>query len=301
MTSAPVALEYRSVPPAARPPHLSRRPMFTAWWALYLLTIRQYMHGKKWMVLAVLFVLPAVLVVFVRSTAPNVPLTWLEFSFAYLFIPQALLPLVALIYASGMIQDEQEEQTLTYLLIRPIPKWAMYGIKLLATLTTTVLLTALFTAVTYVAIYGRSGTAGVPGRCLKTIAIHSLAVTAYCALFGLIGLLTKRALIVGILYAAIFEGLLANLPFSIRLITVIYYSRVIAYRTLSFVASEANGKIDVAAPVWRFDVENDPKLLEHPQVRTCVLILLGASAILTLVAAYVCARKEFHVKTPEKP
>jgi hypothetical protein len=177
----------------------------------------------------------------------------------------------------------------------------MYCIKFLATLTTTVLLTALFTAVTYVAIYGRSGTAGVPGRCLKTIAIHSLAVTAYCALFGLVGLLTKRALVVGILYTAIFEGLLANLPFSIRLITVIYYSRVIAYRTLSFVASETNGRIDAAAPVWRFDVENDPKLLEHPQVGTCVLILLGASAILTLVAAYLCARKEFHVKTPEKP
>jgi ABC-2 type transport system permease protein len=301
MTSAPVALEYHSPPPLGRPPRRSRRPAFTAWWALYLLTIRQYMHGRKWMVLAVLFVLPAALAVFVRSTAPNVPLTWLEFSFAYMFIPQALLPLVALIYASGMIQDEQEEQTLTYLLIRPIPKWAMYCVKLLATLTTTVLLTALFTAVTYVAIYARSGTTGVPERCLKTIAIHSLAVTAYCALFGLIGLLTKRTLIVGILYAAIFEGLLANLPFSIRLITVIYYSRVIAYRTLSFVAPEGNGTTDVAAPVWRFDVANDPTLLEHPQVRTCVLILLGASAILTLVAAYLCARTELHVKTPEKP
>ena len=72
---------------------------------------------------------------------------------AFMFIPQALLPLVALVYATGIIQDEQEEQTLTYLLIRPIPRWAIFMVKLLATLTTTVLLTAVFTALTYVAVY----------------------------------------------------------------------------------------------------------------------------------------------------
>ena len=54
-------------------------------------------------------------------------------------------PLVALLYASGMIQDEQEEQTITYLLVRPLPKWALCLVKLLAIITTAVLLTAVFT------------------------------------------------------------------------------------------------------------------------------------------------------------
>ena len=49
-------------------------------------------------------------------------------------------------------------------------------------------------------------------------------------------LLTKHALIVGLLYAAVFEGLLANLPFSVRLVTVIYYTRMIAYRTMGFLS-----------------------------------------------------------------
>ena len=70
-----------------------------------------------------------------------------------MFIPQAMLPLVALVYASGIVRDEQEEQTITYLLIRPIPKWAFYSVKLLATLTTTVVLTAALTALVYAAIY----------------------------------------------------------------------------------------------------------------------------------------------------
>jgi hypothetical protein len=113
-------------------------------------------------------------------------------------------------------------------------------------------------------------------------------------------LLTRWTLIVGILYAAIFEGLLANLPLSIRLITVIYYTRMIAYRSLGFVAMTPNGKFNVAAPVWRIDVEGDPTLSEYPQVGTCVLILLAASFVCSVLAAILCARREFHVKTPEK-
>ena len=77
----------------------------------------------------------------------------LEFTLAMMFIPQALLPIVALLYASGIIQDEQEEQTITYLLLRPIPKWAIYSLKLLAVMTTTAVLVAVFTVLTYMAIY----------------------------------------------------------------------------------------------------------------------------------------------------
>src|SRR5262249_14088832 len=156
----------------------------------------------------------------------------LEFVIGYLLIPQALLPLLGLVYSSGMVQDEQEEQTITYILVRPISKWAMYLVKLIATLTTTVVLTAFLTVLTYLAIY--VGTASqpedIPLRCLQSIGIDCLAVVAYCCLFGLISIWTNRILIYGILYIVIVEGVLANLPFGIRLGTVVYYSRIIAYR-----------------------------------------------------------------------
>ena len=45
-----------------------------------------------------------------------------ELALIFGLIPQAILPLTALVFASGMIQDEVEEQTLTYLLIRPLPR-----------------------------------------------------------------------------------------------------------------------------------------------------------------------------------
>ena len=68
----------------------------------------------------------------------------------------------------------------------------------------------MLTVLTYVAIY--AGADEFPARVLRCAAlqaasIHSLAVVTYCCLFGLISLLTKRTLVVGILYVAFFEGL----------------------------------------------------------------------------------------------
>ena len=256
---------------------------------LYVLTLRQYFHGKRWLV--------------VRTTARDVPPMALEFALAMMFIPQLLLPLVALLYASGMIQDEQEEQTITYLLIRPLPKWAIYVVKLLATLTTTVALTAIFTLLTYAAIYAGAEQPpdGALVRGLKAAGIHSLAMIAYCSIFGLMSLITKRTLVIGIVYTALVEGVLANLPFGIRLMTVIYYTRLIAYRTLPFLVTGPHGGTEnVTAIAWQLNVQDDPSLLEHPQLSTCYTVLLVTSLVCTIVAAWLCSRREFHVKTPEK-
>src|SRR6478672_9306962 len=86
---APGALAYDTTP---------RVSMVGAVWALYVLTLRQYLHGRRWM-------LPAGLALFVRATAPDAPPVAVEFIFAFMFIPQGLLPLVGLLYASGLIQD----------------------------------------------------------------------------------------------------------------------------------------------------------------------------------------------------
>ncbi len=252
--------------------------------------------------MALLLILPACLVLLIRGTASQTTSGILEFSFVFMFIPHALLPLVALVYALGILQDEQEAQTITYLLIRPISKGALYIVKLMATIVMAILLTAGFTALTYAAIYiGGDGSGhDIVIRCLKAIAIHSLTVVAYCSLFGLISLLTKWTLVACILYTAVIELLLANLPFSIRLITVIYYSRLIAYRTLSFIVPIGGRPTDLAAEAWQLDLRADPKLLEHPQLATCVIVLLGASLVCTLLAAFLCSRREFYVKTPEQ-
>lgn len=255
------------------------------------------------MIVALLSLVPMGIAILVRSTDPETPSLLTEFVLAWILIPQALLPLIALLYASGIVQDEQEEQTITYLLVRPISKWLLYLTKMAATWTTTILLVILLTICTYAAIYiGTHGETDVVGlRCIKTAAILSLATLAYCGIFGLMSLLTRRTLIVGILYIAIVEGLLATLPLSLRLITVIYYARIIAYRTMGFAVTWPSGQHeDPAAGAWSLDVKADHTLAEHPQVLTCVLVLIITSIVCSCLAAWLCSRREFHVKTPEK-
>src|SRR6266513_3123035 len=105
--------------------------------ALFWLTLRQQARGRRLIVLALLFTLPAALAVLVRSLSERIPGSVLEAQLIFNLIPQALAPLAALLYATGVIQDEIEEQTLTYLLIRPLPRAALYVTKLLAAVLTT--------------------------------------------------------------------------------------------------------------------------------------------------------------------
>jgi ABC-2 type transport system permease protein len=296
----------RSTAPGGRAdrfPTAGRSSLAVTCWTLFTLTLRQHMHGKRWLVIVILSLLPAGLALLIRGTASEEPPMILEFLLGMMFIPQLLLPLVALLYAAGIIQDEQEEQTITYLLVRPIPKWALYAVKLLATMTTAIVFTFVLTVLTYAAIFIGSGVPAddIPLRCLKVAAIHSLAVVAYCSLFGLLSLLTKRILIVGVVYTVLVEGLLANLPFGIRLITVIYYTRLIAYRSMEFLVQLPDGRTEnMAAEAWQFDLRRDPNLLEHPPSSTCLAVLLIASLVCTALAAWLCTTREFHVKTPEK-
>src|SRR5438132_3945592 len=130
-----------------------QRIVFSSVWTLFWLTVRQHCRARRLLVLSFLFLLPSLIAILARNASHPPRPVELEFVTIFTLISNALVPLTALLYASGMIQDEIEEQTLTYLLIRPLPKWTIYVAKLLATLLVTTLLTSLFTSVTYVAIF----------------------------------------------------------------------------------------------------------------------------------------------------
>src|SRR5262249_28594384 len=132
---------------------LSRRPDLRALAALFVLALRQHARGRRLLVLSPLFALPPALAA-LASLAPRQPPppAALEFAFVFNLIPTALAPLAALLYAAGLIRDEAEEQTLTYLLLRPLPRWALYVVKMLAALLVTCLLTGVFTAATFAVI-----------------------------------------------------------------------------------------------------------------------------------------------------
>ena len=292
MTKA-TTLDAPFTPEARGPRGAVRTSAFNSAWALFAMTLRAQARSRRLLVLALLYALPIGLVVLIRHqgagfagpTAGYEP-AFAEFLAVYNLIPQALVPLAALVYASGMIQDEVEEQTITYLLIRPLPRWSIYVAKLLATLVVTVALTAAFTAATFLVIgWGQDAywSSGGPGRLARTIALFALTLTAYNSLFGALSLLMRRALLLGIGYIIVLEGVVSNIDFVIRKFTVMYYFRVLCERWLELGYADKY-KIDLEAA---------------PDLRDCLLALLGTSLAAVLLAAWVMGTREFRVKTPE--
>jgi ABC-2 type transport system permease protein len=279
MKSSTIDIDYSVV--------LSHFPSPGALATLFILTLRQQIRGRRLLVLSLLFALPSVLAAVVNLASRFPPPTEsLQFALVFNLIPHTLVPLAALLYATGIIQDEVEEQTLTYLLLRPLPRWALYLVKLFATMFMTSVLVAVFTAVALAVI---SFTAREPVNighvaiALKTAGALSLAQVGYCGFFGFLGLLTRRSLLAGVAYIILFEGLMASLDTVARRLTIMYYFRVIVMRWMQ----PASGKD------WSID------LATAPQVRTCALILLSAGLVLAITGAIFFARKEFRMKTPE--
>ncbi len=271
----------------------SRWREFSALAELFRLTLRQHLRGKKLLVLIFLFALPCGLAILLRSLSRPAPAPALELTLVFHLIPHALGPLTALLYAGGLVQDEVEEQTLTYLLLRPVPRWGIYLAKLLATMLTTILIVGVFTVALYLSIYWNTPElwSDAMPRALRTGALMALAQVGYCALFGCLGLLFRRSLIVGVIYIVSFEGVLANIDFVGRALTIVYYIRVLVIRWLGL-PEDLQSRFQRE---WRLN----PAEMELPESGACVRLLLLASLALTFLAAAWFTRKEFRMKTPE--
>jgi ABC-2 type transport system permease protein len=269
----------------ASPIALDRRLDLSAAWTLFAMTVERLAKGRRLVVLGLFFLLPTAIALLARRYNADYQPGEAEEALIFYMIPQALVPLTALVLASGMIQDEVEDQTWTYLLIRPLPRWAVYLAKLAGTLAVAVLVTALFTTIALAAIHwGEPGFWGeiVPVRASKISALLALATITYGSIFGCLSLLVRRTLVIGVAYVILFEGVFANIDFVVRKATVMWYVRVLAERWLGL-HSES----------WNIDLEL------APSGTTCLLTLLGMTVATTILAGVIVCLREFRVKTPE--
>ena len=128
-----------------RPVRLWRGVSLSALVALLSIAAARQLRGRKLAVVGALFALPVLFAILAQRFQVPYRADDVEAVLIFGLIPQAVLPLSALLFASGMVQDDVEEQTLTYLLIRPIPRWLIYVAKVAGTWLVTFLLTSLFT------------------------------------------------------------------------------------------------------------------------------------------------------------
>lgn len=278
-------MSARAFDPVGAPVVVTTRVDATAVLALFRMTVARLVRGRRLIVLSLLYSLPIAIALLGQRYDPHYDPGNVELALIFGLIPQTLLPLTALVFASGMIADEVEEQTLTYLLIRPLPRPMIYATKLAATWTVMAMLAAFFTTITYAVVFlsYRVQIGEVfPGRVLQTAALMLLALAAYVSLFGLVSLFFRAMLAIGVAYIFVVEGIFANIEFVIRNVTIMYQFRVLAIRWL-----------DLKVEPWNID------LALAPSLRRAAFHLAAATLVFTIAGSLAFARREFRVKTPE--
>ena len=132
-----------------------------------------------------------------------------------------VVPIVALVFAAGVLGDTREDGTLVYLWLRPLQRWPVVVGGFSAALTVVVPLTVVPVVASAVVLDVGGGLVGA------TLLASVVGVVAYTALFLLLGLLVKNAIVWGLAYILVWEGIAAGLGTGPARLAVRGYTRSI--------------------------------------------------------------------------
>ena len=140
------------------------------------------------------------------------------------FFVRLSVPVLAVFYGTALIADEVEDKTITYLLIRPVPRAAVLLGKYLAYLvcTVAVVLPAVVLMWLLIVPVGGSLAQSFPDL-LADLGIVVAGLAAYGAVFALVGATFKRPLLFGLIFVFGWEALAMALPGYLRQVTVAHY------------------------------------------------------------------------------
>jgi ABC-2 type transport system permease protein len=127
-----------------------------------------------------------------------------------------VLPVIALVVGTGVLGSEIDDGTLSHILAKPLPRSEIILSKLVVAIAVT--------AVTVgVPLFITGLIAGSVPLALGLVVGSVVGSIAYSALFMALSLLTRRPVLVGLLYVLVWEGLLSNLLDGTRLLSIRQY------------------------------------------------------------------------------
>jgi ABC-2 type transport system permease protein len=133
------------------------------------------------------------------------------------------VPLVALVAGTGVLAPEIDDGSVVYLLAKPVPR----PVIVISKVAVAIVCVVLFAAVPVLAT-GLFLNPSVPelgaGYALGAL----LAGVTYCALFVLLAAVTRHAVVFGLVYVLIWEGLLGSVLDGIRWLSVTQWGSAIA-------------------------------------------------------------------------
>lgn len=172
------------------------------------LAFKQFMSGRRVLLMVVLAAIPVLLALLTNAGSAEPKEILDDFSDMYqTLIVGVLLPIVALILGTSVFGAEVDDGTITYVLGKPVARWRIVLTRIVAagTATAAVLVPA-------TALAGVVGLRGVdaPGVVAACTAAAAIGGFLYAALFVAFSLSTRRALVAGLAYIAVWEGSLSN-------------------------------------------------------------------------------------------
>ena len=132
-----------------------------------------------------------------------------------------VLPMIALVVGTGVLGAEIDDGTSVHVLATPVPRRDIVLAKLAVAAGTTTAVGATAMFVTGVVVGSARFGVGLAVAC-------AVSAIAYCAVFLALSLVTRRPVLVGLLYVLIWEGLLGNLLAGSRVLSIQQYAVAIA-------------------------------------------------------------------------
>jgi ABC-2 type transport system permease protein len=130
-----------------------------------------------------------------------------------------IVPLVALLATSGLLAPEIDDGSISYLLAKPTSRYTIIGSKLVVAIGCILA----FGAVPMLAA-GLVVRTNAPSMAVGFAVGAAVGGAAYCALFALLSVLTRHAVVVGLIYLLIWEGLLGGLLDGVRWLSITRWS-----------------------------------------------------------------------------
>jgi ABC-2 type transport system permease protein len=136
-----------------------------------------------------------------------------------------VVPLVALLATSGLLASEIDDGSIAYLLAKPVSRYTIVASKLAVAFACVLA----FGAVPML-LAGLVLLSGTPAVALGFAVGSLLGGLAYCAVFAWLSVLTRHAVVFGLIYLLVWEGLLGGLLSGIRWLSVTRWSAEVVDR-----------------------------------------------------------------------
>jgi ABC-2 type transport system permease protein len=190
---------------------------------IFVLSLRQLLGRRRMFALIGLGLLPLLIAVVVRtSDSESDPVDPVDNALlAYHLILTTIMPLVTLVLSTSSLGMEIEDGTIVYLLSKPLSRARLALAKLGASWLPAAVLVSISAALSGSIALQDTGESSL----LMAFVVSSVfGALAYSALFLFLSLLTTRALIFGLIYVFIWEGLVTGLFSGTRTLSIREYT-----------------------------------------------------------------------------